>query len=152
MAQNLIKITKQGLEKRQSELDELVNVKLPEILDRLEEARSKGDLSENFEYTTARNDQYQTEMRIAQLKNIIQNHQIIKSKDIKVRFVETGRERLFHVVGSIDANTEEQQISEECPLCKALKGKKPNPDEEITYISESGKRVSIIFLEEKESL
>ena len=84
------------------------------------------------------------------LKNILEHHQIIRSRDITIKFLATGRERVFHIVGTIDANTEEQQISEDCPLVKALKGRTPSDSEEITYISESGKRVSIIYLKDEE--
>lgn len=150
MAQQLIKITKAGLEKRKREYDRLRDEKLPEILARIEEARSKGDLSENFEYTTAKNDQREVEMRMEYLKNILEHHQIIRSRDITIKFLATGRERVFHIVGTIDANTEEQQISEDCPLVKALKGRTPSDSEEITYISESGKRVSILYLKDEE--
>ena len=78
MANKEIYVTSNGLEEMQNELNNLINVKRPEIINALKEARALGDLSENAEYDAARNDQAMVENRIKELEILIENAKIAK--------------------------------------------------------------------------
>ena len=70
-------LTKAGLEEKQKELEYLKNVKRPEVIEALKEARSLGDLSENAEYDAARNEQAEVEGKIRQLEAMLDNVEIV---------------------------------------------------------------------------
>ena len=74
----LFEITKEGLQKLVDELDQLKDVKRPEVVKQLQEARAQGDLSENADYDSARDAQARMEARIKEIENILENHKIIK--------------------------------------------------------------------------
>src|SRR6266705_754985 len=93
-----VHITPEGLEAVQKELDELISHKRPSIVAKIKAARELGDLSENFEYHAAKNEQGMMEARINELEAIIKNHVIIEARTEKgivgmgstVRFTEDG--------------------------------------------------------------
>ncbi len=131
-------VTKEGLKQLQDELDTLKNVRRKEVADRLKEAISYGDLSENSEYQEAKNEQAFTEGRILELEQMIKNAKIISDKgaaakgnDIQIGKTATVRNKTdgedpieFKIVGSTEANPLENKISNESPVGKALLGKK----------------------------
>ena len=130
-------VTKEGLKQLQDELDELKIVKRKEVADRLKEAISYGDLSENSEYQEAKNEQAFTEGRIIELEQMIKNVRIIsdkkaatKSKDVQVGASVTVRNKtdgddpiVYKIVGSTEADPVQLKISNESPVGKALLGK-----------------------------
>ena len=74
---NVVYLTQEGLDDLKKELDNLINVRRPENIQAIKEARSLGDLSENAEYDAARNEQAQIESRIKQLEKMLENVSII---------------------------------------------------------------------------
>ena len=137
-----ILLTKEGYDKIVQELEELVTVKRKEVAERIKEAISYGDISENSEYDSAKNEQAELEDRINKLENMIRKAKIIDdseiSKDlvsvgIKVRVQEkgSGEETEYAIVGSTEADPFEGKISNESLVGAALLGKKKDDEVEI---------------------
>jgi transcription elongation factor GreA len=126
-----IYLTKKGLEELKIELKELIDGKRPEMAKRIKDARDMGDLSENAEYHSAKEEQAFVEGRIAELEDIIKNAQVqkISSKDViavgtKITVKIDGDEQIFHLVGAPEADPAEGKVSHESPLGSQLMGKK----------------------------
>ena len=125
-------ITKEGAEKLQTEVDELKNVKRREVAERLKMAAAMGDLSENFDYQNAREEQDFIESRIKEIEEILSNSEVLDQKsggDIvqmgSVVVTETGGETMtFTMTGPQEANSLEGKLSAESPIGEALMGKK----------------------------
>ena len=126
-------LTEQGLKELQEELDELKNVKRPENIQALKEARALGDLSENAEYDAARNEQAVIEGRIQELEAMLENVVVIKKVDtnkvsigvkVKLEFVEDKETEVYSIVGTKEADPFENKISNESPIAKAIMDKK----------------------------
>lgn len=128
----VFELTKEGVEKLRAELEELKDVKRPEVVRQLQEARAQGDLSENADYDAAREAQAQTEGRIKEIENILDNYKIIRvtsnddkvniGKTIKIKFIERKKEATYKLVGTIEANPAQNLISIESPVGKAVLG------------------------------
>lgn len=126
---NTVYLTQQGLDDLKKELDNLINVRRPENIIAIKEARALGDLSENAEYDAARNEQAQIEARIKQLEKMLENVSIITevSNDtvgigntVSIKYVDDDEEDEYKIVGSQEANPFESKISNESPIAKAL--------------------------------
>ncbi len=132
MNQEILYVTKEGLAKLKAELKELIEEKRPEVAKRILAARENGDISENAEYDSARQEQSYVEGRISELEEIIKNAKLTeneaKKDNVIVGSVVTvhidGDEETFHIVGAPEANPLEKKISHESPLGQALMGKK----------------------------
>ncbi len=131
-------MTKEGIAELQAEHDALV-ARRGEIADAIKTAREQGDLSENAEYHAAKDDQERTEGRIAELEHILQNVEVITKprSDSKVRLGSTVKlkgktaEKVFQVVGTVEADPLNGKISDESPIGVALIGKKEGEEVEI---------------------
>jgi transcription elongation factor GreA len=128
-------LTPQGLKDLEGELEYLRGDKRREVAERMKQAKSFGDISENSEYDEARMEQAQVETKIVQLENMLKNARVIDEEDVttdrvsigcKVRLldVEMGEETEFLIVGSAEANPAENTISNESPVGSALIGNK----------------------------
>lgn len=128
-------MTKEGKEKLQQELEQLKTVKRKEVVERIKIARSFGDLSENSEYDSAKEEQAFVEGRITTLENMIRNAKIIEEDQMdsdtvslgkSVTFVElpNGDEETYTIVGSAEADPFEGKISNDSPIAKSLIGKR----------------------------
>ncbi len=128
-------MSREGLEKLQNDLNELITVKRAEVAQKLKEARSYGDLSENAEYDEAKNEQAILEAQIAELQHTIDNAEVVDdssisvdeigmSSVIKIKRVDTGKIETFTIVGTNHANVKEGKISDESPIGKAAMRKK----------------------------
>lgn len=126
---NTVYLTENGLEELKKELENLINVRRPENIQAIKEARSLGDLSENAEYDAARNEQAQIEARIQQLEKMLENVSIISevSKEtvgigntVSIKYVDDDEEEEYKIVGSQEADPFESKISNESPIAKAL--------------------------------
>ena len=126
---NVVYLTQEGLDDLKKELDNLINVRRPENIQAIKEARSLGDLSENAEYDAARNEQAQIEARIQQLEKMLENVSIITevSSDtvgigntVSIKYVDDDEEDEYKIVGSQEADPFESKISNESPIAKAL--------------------------------
>ena len=127
-----MQITKEGLEKLKQELENLKTIKRKEIAERLRRAISYGDLSENADYSSAREEQNFLEQRIAELEDKIRGSTIISQSSkgdtvqvgSKVSLESNGENFSFTITDPNLANPLEDKISSESPLGKALLGKK----------------------------
>lgn len=149
MADKTILLTREGLGELQSELRILREEKRVEIADKLKEAISYGDLSENAEYQAARDEQAQVELRISELEEMLKpgGYEIIDEKKKKtginvgsvVTLEETERKETitYTIVGSQEASILDGKISNESPIGRALIGK--NTGDTITVLAPSGK-------------
>ncbi len=136
-----VQLTKEGYDQIIVELKLLKQEKLPKAIQRVATARSFGDLSENAEYHSAREDLSFVEGRIAELEALSANAKIIKngkkSSNGKVDLGSTvtlkvGKDKhIYHIVGEWEANPEEKKISHQSPLGKALLGKIKGDEIEI---------------------
>ena len=128
-----IYLTKEGLEEMKKELDELVNVKRPANIIAIKEARALGDLSENADYDSAKNEQAVLEGRIQKLEKMIENAIIIEegSKDtvgigstVTISYEEDDETDEYKIVGSQEADPFMSKISNESPIARALLDRK----------------------------
>lgn len=128
-------MTQAGKDKLVQELEYLKSVKRKEVVERIKIARSFGDLSENSEYDSAKEEQAFVEGRITTLENMIRNAKIIEEGELagdsvtlgsSVTFVElpNGEEETYTIVGSAEADPFEGKISNDSPIAKSLLGKK----------------------------
>lgn len=127
-------ITQAGLDKLQEELDYRISVLRNEIAKEIEFARSYGDLSENAEYTEARNKQSDNENRILFLQGAINTSKVVSDSEISTDKVsvgttvtlkdeESGKTLTYSIVGTEEADPFNNKISNECPVGKALMNK-----------------------------
>ena len=140
----LFELTKEGLEEVEKELAFRKDVERPRILQAIAEARANGDLSENADYSAAREAQSENEAKITELENIVKYHKIIEDTTITIKYVDLNKEYTLKIVGSSEANPKEGKISKESPLGKAIMNKKVN--ETFTFISESGRELKVKLL------
>ncbi len=137
-----ILLTQEGYDKIVAEHEELVSVKRKEVSERLKEAISYGDLSENSEYDSAKNEQAELEERIIKLENMIRKAKIINENEmnidrvsvglkVKVQNVATKDEMEFTIVGSTEADPFEGKISNESEVGKSLLGRQKGETVEI---------------------
>ncbi len=135
----IIEITKQGLEALRKEYEVLLNDKRPRLVDRLENARQQGDLSENHDYKTAREELEFLDGRIEELQYVIDNATIAKKNGkagivaigTKVTVKTNGHKNVFELVGHWEANPANKKISHSSPLGQALMGKRVGEKVEV---------------------
>ena len=118
------KITREGLIQYEDELHDLKVNRRQEIAQKIKEAREQGDLSENAEYDAAKDEQGRIEDRIAELEELLKNAKIIPGTFVKVKDVETGEVIDYKIVGSAQADSLNNMISDESPVGRALKDSK----------------------------
>lgn len=140
----LFKLTAKGVDELKKEFDLLMSERSV-ISERIKLAREFGDLSENAEYSSARQDQERAEARISEIDHILKNVAIIESPTNKnkvelgntVVLSGTSADKTFTVVGSVEADPLNGLISDESPIGKALLGKKLGDNVEIKLPSET---------------
>ena len=138
MIKKVYRLTQEGMDELKAELKEQVGQR-KHIAERIKHARELGDLSENAEYQTAREEQDRLEARISDLEHILQYAEIIKKPkshgDVrlgsKVTLKDGGKPLLYIVVGTMEADPAAGKISDESPIGKALLGKKVGDKVEI---------------------
>jgi len=129
-----ILLTKEGYDKIVAEHEELVTVRRAEVAERIKEAISYGDISENSEYDAAKNEQAELEEKILKLENMIRKGKIINDSEltgehvnlglkVKVKDLDEGEVMQYSIVGSTEADPFEGRISNESKVGKALLGK-----------------------------
>ncbi len=128
-------LTYEGLKRYEDELQNLKVVKRREVAQKIKEAREQGDLSENAEYDAAKDEQRDIELRIEELEKLLKNAEVVVEDEIdldkinigckvKVYDVDEDEEMEFKIVGSTEANSLQNKISNESPVGQALIGKK----------------------------
>ena len=143
-------ITSQGLEKIKKELEELKNVKRPEIVKAIAEARAHGDLKENAEYHAAKEEQAKIEGRIIEINDSIARANVIdvtkiEKKDnvifgstVDLIDLENNKKKTYKIVGEDEADLTKNLIYFKSPIAKALIGK--NKKDLITVATPSGEK------------
>jgi transcription elongation factor GreA len=133
-----VQITKKGLEALQAELRVLVDEKRPSIVDRLSNARTQGDLAENSDYQSAKDELDFLDGRISELEEVLKNAQIVSEEhngDVsigtKVTLKANGSMQDYHIVGEWEADPMKKKISNTSPLGRALVGKKKGEKVEV---------------------
>jgi len=143
-----VKLTQTGLAELKTELGELLQVKLPSIIDRVATARAHGDLKENAEYHAAKEEQQLTQTRIDQIQDILARVQVVKqttshtkvgigSKVTVRRNDKKTKEKIFQIMGEFEAKPIEGKISSSSPMGLALMGK--GPGDTVVVESPAGK-------------
>jgi len=143
MAAKPIILTPEGYKKLEEELETLKVEGRKEIAEKIKEARSYGDLSENAEYDAAKDAQAAMEQRITQIENMLKNAQIISESDVstdtitlgskvKIYDIEFEEEAEYTIVGSTEANPDDGKISDESPIGTALLGRKVDETVDVT--------------------
>lgn len=134
MAEKKNILTYAGLKQYEDELQTLKVVKRKEVAQKIKEAREQGDLSENAEYDAAKDEQRDIELRIEELEKLLKNAEVIVEDEVdldkisigckvKVFDVEFDEEMEFRIVGSTEANSLQNKISNESPVGQALMGR-----------------------------
>ena len=131
MDKNKTLLTEQGYQELKDELDNLINVRRPENIKAIKDARSLGDLSENADYDAARNEQAELEGRIKQLEKLLENVEIIDDSKqdksivsvgntVSIKYIDEDDEEEYKIVGSQEADPFACKISNESPIARAL--------------------------------
>ncbi len=135
-------LTVEGFEKLKAEIEELSTVKRREVAERIKEAREFGDISENSEYDDAKNEQAMLESRIAQLEERLREAKVIDAADLPADVVVlgstvtiregSGDEDTYQIVGSAEADPDENRLSNESPVGRAILGHRKGESVEVT--------------------
>ena len=148
MIKKTISLTADGKKELEAELEALIKSR-PEIAEKIATARAFGDLSENEEYSSARNEQKIAESRILEIQDILKNAKVIRGgKKSKIDLGVTcnldfgGRKVAYTLVGPTEANPLEGKISNESPIGKALIGRKAGESFDF-----NGKQVKIVEIQ-----
>ncbi len=147
MAEKKIVLTREGLNKLETELNDLKTTRRKDVAEKIKEARGQGDLSENAEYDSAKEEQAEIEARIIQVENMLRNAEVIddESNDrttvnlgttVKIYDCEFEEEVVYTIVGSVEADPMIGKISNECLLGINLIGK--HVGDEVSYESPNG--------------
>jgi transcription elongation factor GreA len=151
-----IDITPEGLAAVRTELEELTRVRRPNIVDKIKAARELGDLSENFEYHSAKNEQGFIESRIQELEQIVKNHRIIDAPAPSgvvqlgntVHFSEEGApEESYRIVGPAEADPSHGRVSNESAMGRALLGRRVGEEAEVVTDTGDSYRVKVLSID-----
>ena len=147
MDEKPVPLTREGLRKIEEELADLVRTRRPEVAERIKSAREFGDISENAEYTEAKNDQSLVEGRIQRLEMMLRNALVIEEEpredgvvglgaEVVIALDEEEDEETYQVVGAAEADPMNGRVSNESPLGSALIGHRAG--DEIEWESPMG--------------
>ena len=135
MAEKKNILTYAGLKQYEDELQNLKVFRRKEVAQKIKEAREQGDLSENAEYDAAKDEQRDIELRIEELEKLLKNAEVVVEDEIDLEKISVGcqvkvlemdedEEMEFRIVGSTEANSLQNKISNQSPVGHALLGKK----------------------------
>ncbi|MFZ6035016.1 MAG: transcription elongation factor GreA [Patescibacteria group bacterium] len=125
-------LTQEGFDTLKKEYEDLTKIKKPYAVERLHKARSMGDLSENSEYTAAKEELAFVDGRILEIEEILKNVEIIENHlssnkielGTSVTVEVNGKNELFQIVGEFEADPMSKKLSHTSPIGQALLGKK----------------------------
>jgi len=128
-------MSQEGYDKLRAQIKELEEIERPKVIQQIQEAREKGDLSENAEYDAAKEAQGKLETKIAQLKAQLADTKILDASRVKtdevsilskveLKMVKTGTKMTYTIVSDGEANIRENKISVTTPIAKGLLGHK----------------------------
>jgi transcription elongation factor GreA len=133
-------LTKEGYDNLKSELDNLLNTERRAVAEKIKTAKEFGDLSENAEYSDAKEQQSFVEGRILEIEHVLKNSEIIDDQHLSCDIINVGctvhleasdKELIYRIVGSAEADPKKGYISNESPIGKALIGKKKGDEVEV---------------------
>jgi len=135
-------ITREGYEQLKADIDRLESEERIRIADEIAKARAYGDLSENFEYQSAKEEQAQLEARIAQMKHRLKNASVVEAdkassgkvnvgSKVTLQDLDNNKETVFFLVGQGEANAAEGKISIQSPIGQGLFGRKEGDSIEV---------------------
>lgn len=136
-------LTPEGLRRLEDELEHLKTVKRKEIAERIKASKEFGDISENAEYEDAKNEQAFIEGRILQLDQILRTARVVDNHNaptdtitvgatVRVKDLGSGEEISYTIVGSAEADPDQDRISNESPVGRALLGRRPGETVDVT--------------------
>lgn len=136
MPEKEVVLSLEGLKRMEQELEHLKTVRRREVAERIKQAREFGDISENSEYEDAKNEQAFIEGRILTLEKTLRNAKVIDDTDldhdrvslgstVRLKDLEFGDVLEYTIVGSLEANPDDNKISNESPVGKAILGQRP---------------------------
>ena len=153
---NKVYLTNEGFLEIEEELNHLKEVKRPEVIKALKDARALGDLSENADYDAARDEQAQVEGRIKELEILLEKAELIENKKtdkvelgttVKIKYIDDDDDvEEYRIVGSKEADPSNDKISNESPLAKAVMGHKAG---EVCTVESTNGNYSVEILEIK---
>ncbi|AYF92581.1 transcription elongation factor GreA [Apilactobacillus bombintestini] len=150
-------MTLEGKQKLEDELEDLRLNQRPKIIERIKIARSYGDLSENSEYESAKNEQSMMEGRISTIEHMLQYAEVVENDDVDDDLVNVGKKVTFkelpdedpetyQIVGAAEADPMSGKISNDSPIAKGLLGHRV--DDEVSIEIPAGEmKVKIISVE-----
>ncbi|HEU5299911.1 MAG TPA: transcription elongation factor GreA [bacterium] len=136
-------LTPEGLRRLEDELEHLKTVKRKEIAERIKASKEFGDISENAEYEDAKNEQAFIEGRILQLDQILRTARVVDNHNapsdtitvgatVRVKELGSGEEISYTIVGSAEADPDQDRISNESPVGRALLGRRAGETVDVT--------------------
>lgn len=134
-----IQITQKGFNDLKVELEDLIKNKKPKAIDRLGKARSMGDLSENSEYTAAKEELAFVEGRVQEIQQVIDNAEVTNNNNAgdfvqigsSVTVELNGKNEVFQIVGEFEADPMNKKLSQNSPIGQALINKKVGDQVEV---------------------
>jgi transcription elongation factor GreA len=150
-------LTPEGYRRLKDEIDYLSTKKREEVAERIQEARSYGDISENSEYDDAKNEQAMLEKRIYQLEDKLRSARVIDSENITTDVVGVGTKVTlqdvkagdvvqYHIVGSAEADPTDHKLSNESPVGRAIMGQKPG-DIVVVKVPQGKTKLKVLTIE-----
>ncbi len=154
-------MTRSEYTKREAELEYLKSVRRPEVQERIKEARSYGDISENAEYDAAQDEKAELDEKISRLEELLNDAVVIEDEDIDTEFVGVGLtvkvrdldedfEEEYAIVGSSEIDPEKRYISSESPIGKQLVGKRVGDKAQIDIPDGATIRFEILEIYKRE--
>ena len=137
-------LTRNGERELREELEKLKTVDRVQIREAIKEAREQGDLSENADYSSAREQQANIEARILEIENILKHAKILEVTRVTVKYLEMDKTVTYEIVGTIEADPFAGKISNDSPLGKVVTNHKVGDEFYIT--TESGKELKLLLV------
>lgn len=146
----VFELTEKGLQLLKEEIERLKTVDRPSNIEAIKDARAQGDLSENADYSAAKEEQLRIEERILEIENILKSYKIIikdtsanvtTGKSVEVLYIDSKLKKKFEIVGTIEADPFSDKISNDSPLGRAIMGHAAGDTCLVT--TESGKEIKV---------
>lgn len=156
-----IRLTSGAIQKIEDELAILEKKERPRVAERIKHARSYGDLSENYEYQAAKEEQGMLEARIRELRAVLSRAQVVEANSnedgvaglgsrVKVRYKSFDEEEVYTIVTMVDADPMENRISDQSPIGEALMGARVG--DTVEYDAPAGKQqMEVLAIEQGET-
>ncbi len=145
--EEVFELSSAGAKALEAELEKLKTVDRIQIREAIKEAREQGDLSENADYSSAREQQANIEARILEIENILKHAKIMDVNTVTIEYIDLKIRKTFQIVGTIEADPFAGKISNDSPLGKAVIGHKVG---DIIHVSsENGKELRVKLIDLK---